>query len=133
MTIPWGDEAGRLAYNVYKDACYPKQAADAAANTATAETVFFQAEVDLVIEQVEVVPSAALTADNANNAVITVQKRNADGSTNVTVATMTTNVASGNWTAFVAKALTLTASNAGLSVGQILTFTITKGGTGVAV
>lgn len=133
MTIPWGDEAGRLAYNVKAQAQTFKAAADGAASTATAETAFFQAPVDLVIEQVEFVPSAALTADNANNAVITVTRRNADGTGNVTVATVTTNVASGNWTQWVSKVLTLTAANAGLSAGMILTLTIAKGGTGVVV
>lgn len=112
---------------------FQKQAADAMASTATTETPCFKARVALDIIEISVLPGAGLTADNANNAVITVQRRNADGTGAVTVATMTTNVASGNWTAWVSKLLTLTAANVRLTAGQILTINITKGGTGVVV
>lgn len=138
-----GDPTSRDALYAPRVARYPKPAADAAASTATAETAFFamspatRTQVAfspslLVIEAVDFLPSAALTADATNNATLTVRRRNADGSGAATVASITTNIASGNWTAFVSKALTLGAALT-LEAQQILTLQITKAGSGVAV
>lgn len=109
------------------------KAADAAANTATSEFVIADIPANCTIAAVDVLPTAGLTADNTNNAVLTVKGYNAAGGGGVTVASMTTNVASGNWTAFVPKALTLTATTADLDrvADSALTLTITKGGSGV--
>lgn len=123
----------RTSFREEEFTLFQKQAADGAAATATTETPCFKARVDLDIIEISVMPGAALVGDNANNAVLLVQRRNADGTSPVTVATMTTNVASGNWVAWVSKLLTLTAANVRLAAGQTLTFGITKGGTGVVV
>ncbi len=112
---------------------WDKEAADGAAATATAEHAFYRASCAMTVKAVRYVPDAALTADNTNDATITVQRRNSDGTGAVTVAAITTNIASGNWVQWVAKALTLTAANAALAAGQILTVSIAKGGTGVVV
>lgn len=111
---------------------FEKAAADAAASTATAETVVFVAGGPLTLTNLGVVPSAALTADAANNATITITRRNADGTGNVTVATLVTDVAGGSWTAFVRKNFG-TMANTTMTAGQMLTLTIAKGGTGVVV
>jgi hypothetical protein len=111
-------------------------AGDAAAGDAVAETILPRpfAQHGLVTG-VRFVPTAALTADNANNAVITVRKRNGAGGTAVTLATITTDVASGDWVAFTPKALTPTATAADLIIREtdVITVEVAKGGTGVAL
>lgn len=109
---------------------WAKTAADGAAGNATAETVIGRAAFALPIGHTFYFnPAAALTADNTNNAVITISKRTGGGGA-VTVATLTTNVAAGNWTAWTAVPIVSTAA---VAVGDVLTITITKGGTGVVV
>lgn len=78
-------------------------------------------------------PNTTLTADNTNNAVITLAKADGAGGGATTVATLTTNVASGNWAADTFKNFSITAANAVVLDGQILTLKITKGGSGVVV
>lgn len=73
-----------------------------------------------------------VTADNTNNAVFTVGKRTAGGS-RTTIGTLTTNVAQGNITALSPVALTLTAANVNLAVGDAITVELTKGASGVAI
>lgn len=75
----------------------------------------------------------AITGDNTNNAVFTLDKVDAAGANATTVATFTTNVAGGNWVAAVQKAITLTTANLLLASGWTLRLAISKGGTGVAV
>lgn len=118
--------------NVPPNQVQPK-AADAAASTATAETVLAIVPAAATVTGVRFVPIAAVTADNTNNAVITVSKRTAAGASKTTVATLTTNVAGGSWTAWVAKAATLSGTPANLEVeaNAVLSIEITKGGTGV--
>jgi hypothetical protein len=116
------------------DDYWDKSAADGAAATATAEHTFMRAAGPITIAAVRYVPDAALTADNTNFAAITVTKRNADGTGNVTVATRTTAITdSGNWLQWVAVNLPLTVANINLAAGQILTVKITKSGAGVVV
>lgn len=105
---------------------------DAAAGTATAETIVFVATGPITFRNIGFMPSAALTADNTNNATITVRRRAADGTGAATVVAITTNVASGNWTQWVRKSFGALANNS-LTAGQMLTIEITKAGTGVAV
>ncbi len=87
------------------------------------------------ILEVVVCPGGALTADNTNNAVLTLAKADGLGGAATTVATLTTNAASGNWVADTFKNFTLSATFANTLVndGQILTLKKTVGGTGVVV
>jgi len=107
---------------------------DAAAGTATGATPFAVARQPLLVTGATILPGGALTADDTNNAMITVFKSTAGGA-GVAVAAITTNVASGNWVALTAKAMTLSvvAGALNLATGDVLYYTITKGGTGVAV
>lgn len=105
-------------------------AADAAATDVVAERTIFRARGTVTLTAMRVNMSAAVTGDNANNAVITIRRRDATGGNAVTVATMTTNVANGNFVAFSPKAFASLA-NTTLTAGQQLTLQVAKGGTGV--
>ena len=135
MSARHGDQLARDIHVRPHRGVFWKPAADGAASTATAETIFLAATRKFRVTSVKYLPSAALTADNTNNAVLTLRRRDADGTNAVSVATITTNIASGNWVQWVAKALVLsgTAANLVLAEGQCLTLEITKGGTGVVV
>lgn len=109
-----------------------KPAADGAASTATAETPFYRAQDAETITALQVVPGAALTADAANNATITVRKRLASGADGGVVATLVTDIAGGSWVQWVAKSLGAI-TNGSLAAGDFLTIAIAKGGTGVVV
>lgn len=108
------------------------KAADGAANTATAEKVIYRAHRAETITAILLALDSALTADNTNNATITIRRRSSSGGSAVTVATFTTNVAGGNFVAFAPKSLGAI-SNAALAAGEVLTVEITKGGTGVQI
>lgn len=110
---------------------WDKAAADGGAGTAFTEHAFWRAAQTCKVISVYFVPDAALTANASNNATLTLARRNADGTNQQTIASITTSTT--NWVQFVPVQLTLTAANASLLVGQTLTFTITKGGTGVVV
>lgn len=112
-----------------KQAQYLKVAADGAANTATAETAFARISRTGVIVGAWYVPSAALTGDATNNAVLAVDKRDGAGGAAAAVASLTTTA---SWTAFVPVSLGAL-TNAAVAAGNVLTFEISKGGTGVAV
>jgi hypothetical protein len=109
---------------------FPKPAADAMASTATAETAIGQlAGVAGRMTSITFLPSAALTGDATNNAVITIRRRPAVlGTPAVTLATLTTTA---SWVAFVP--VTFTLANVALVAGDGITLEIAKGGTGVAV
>lgn len=126
-----------------------KPAADGAAGTATAETPFYRHPLvqsgsplativdKLSIKDIKYTPGAALTADNANYATITIRKRSALGADLGVVASVTTQITgSGNWTAWVAVNLALANSSdstVDMAPGDILTVQITKTGSGVVV
>ncbi len=110
--------------------------ADSGTNIATDEVTGTGEHVQVVKLAVSADGSrTALTADNTNNAVLTLAKADGLGGSATTVATLTTNVASGNWVADTFKSFTLSATAANLLVndGQILTLKKTVGGTGVVV
>lgn len=117
---------------------WDKPAADALAADATAERGVGYIDsgddgeglVDLVI-----VPTAALTAHDTNNATITIRKKDSAGGSSTSVATITTTVASGSWVAFAPKAMVLTATAADLRIaaGSSISVQITKNGAGVVV
>lgn len=114
-----------------------KLAADAMASTTTAATALPYRRVTYAgkVSGVVVHASAALTAHDTTNAVLTVQKLDAAGANAVTVATLTTNTTSGNWVAGTSKAFTLSTVADALTLveGGSLTLAITKGSTGVVV
>ena len=109
-----------------------KHDADSAAGDATAEHIFLQAQEALTVTKVFFLPDAALTAVDTNFATLTVYRRDASGGTQVTVASITTQVADGNWVAFDGKDLG-TITNAAVATGLVLTWEITKSGSGIIV
>lgn len=109
-----------------------KPAADAmAADTSTIAS--FKAPFKLRVVSLTICPHAALTANDTNNAVVTLGKADGAGGSSTAIGALTTNVASGNWVADTFKEVTLTAANTTVNDGQIVTLKLTKGGTGVVV
>lgn len=80
-------------------------------------------------------PHAALTGDNANNAILALQKSDGLGGAGTVMATQTTTVANGNMVAgkFYSIPLSATQANIRFAKGQMVSFDISKGGTGVVV
>lgn len=115
----------------------PKLAADGAANTTTAHTASYgwRAPCDGFLLGAYANSQGAVTADNTNNAVITIAKSDGAGGAATAMASLTTNVASGNWVAGGTKAFTpdTTVANRRFTKGQLISFAIAKGGTGVAI
>lgn len=110
-----------------------KPAVDGAAADATAETVIPRSEFAGTVVGVSLkAESGTLAAAATHTATVNVFKRAAAGGTQVLVASIVTNVAGGNWTQFVKKALTLSvvAGATTLLVGDSLTYSITKQGDG---
>jgi hypothetical protein len=114
-----------------------KTAADAMASTTTAHTATFgfRAPCDGYLLGAHANSCGALTADNANNASLTVAKSDGAGGAATAMATLLTNVASGNWVAGGTKAFTpsATAADRRFTKGQLISFAIAKNGTGVVV
>lgn len=106
---------------------------DAMANTTTAEQQIFTTTVAITITSFAYVPNGTITADAANNAVLTLSKRTAAGGSQTTVGTITTDLTLGNLVAGQAAIGTLTAANVQVAAGGSLAVTTTKGGTGVVV
>lgn len=114
-----------------------KAAADGADDTATAETaaasLYFRTPFRVL--GARFVPDAAAAADDTNNATININRRDGIGGAAAVAASLTTNVATGGLVQYQPKAFTVSAV-AGAAQGPangILTFSITKGGTGVVV
>lgn len=105
------------------------------AGTAQTETFVYQntTGTNQQVTGITACSPVAITGDNTNNATFTVTKRDNAGINNVVVGTITTNVAAGNWTAFLPKALALTAANVVVPNGSVLTVLVSKAGTGVAI
>jgi hypothetical protein len=107
--------------------------ADLAALTATAERPIFRAEEAVTVTGVHYLPGAALTGDDINNATLIVRRRDSAGATPMTVASLTTTAAPDNsFVAFDAKSLGAL-TNTAVAADEVLTFEITKAGTGVVV
>ena len=101
---------------------------DAAAATATGETVFSRLTADATITDLAIVPRGPLVADPVNFATITLAKRSGAGAP-VTLATFVTSALS--WMANVEIPLPITLPS--VSAGDSLTVAIAKSGTGVIV
>lgn len=122
----------RLTRPGKRDIIEYQRAADGAANTTTAETAIGFLYTATTLVAARIVPTAALTADNTNNAVFTLAKYTSAGATKTTVASLTTNVASGDWVAFAPKAMTLAGSGAPtIAAGSSISLEVAKGGSGV--
>lgn len=115
---------------------FNKSAADGAAATTTAETIFGKVGPGSggTIGAVYFTPAASLTANDSNYATIQVQKRTAGGAP-TTVAQATTQTSggggTGSWTAWKPVAIAISAG--AVSALDALTFNIGKTGTGVVV
>lgn len=113
-----------------------KFADDAMAADTTEEEVIVRLRQAGRIVAAYYVPDGAVTAHDSNNAILAVSKRPASGyGTAVVAASATTDTATGSMVAWTPYALALsgTAANTLFAAGDILTFKITKGGSGVAV
>lgn len=115
-----------------------KAAADGAAATATTSDAApgFVAPTDGRLLGAKFLPHAALTADPTNNATLSVDKRDGAGGAATQMATGTTTAGgTGSFVTAVPVALTLSATLANLrwAKNQLVSFAISKGGTGVVV
>lgn len=109
------------------------KAQDAAAGTATAETILFRVPSACSLVSFQYVPKGALTGHDTNNAVITIRRRPASGpGTPATIVARTTNVANGNWVAWTAVDFG-TLANSTLNAGDIITMQIEKAASGVQI
>ncbi len=108
--------------------------ADGSASAATAERAIERNPVHGVVTAIEFI-GAAVTANDTNNATITVSKRDGEGGAAVSLGTLTTNVAGGSVVAFTPKALTLSATAADLNLLEtdVLTVTVAKAGSGASL
>jgi hypothetical protein len=111
----------------------PKAIADGAAGTQGAESVLGTApNAASTVVAVRFSPAASLTADNTNYATLFVYRRAASNQAQTTIASVITQITgSGNWTAW--KEVDLTLSNTALTANDVITYAITKTGTGVVV
>lgn len=93
-----------------------------------------ECQYDATVTEVSFIPSVALTADDTNNRVFTLQNKGSAGSGTTAIATLTTNLASGNWVANDERVMTLSATPANLNVSKddVLAIVETHGGSGVA-
>lgn len=126
----WAHQADRAALGSYQ------HIGDTLAADTQAETIInrpFLAHG--VIDSVRFVPTAALTANDTNNALITISKRDGAGGAAVVVATILTDVASGSWVAFTPKDMVLSVVAGALNILEtdVLTLTVAKNGSGVAL
>jgi hypothetical protein len=116
-----------------------KATADAMASTTTAETWVTDGLLDgacRLYKAFLVCTGAGITADAANNAAVTVSKRDSAGANKTTLLTFTTNIAFGNVTQNVPKSLAaaVSASTAvDVTALSTLTWEVAKNGTGVVV
>lgn len=108
-------------------------AADGAASTAISITKSFTNPFDFTLRLVSagVNAGAAVTADASNNATITLSTDNGADSAPATAASITTDVATGNWAADITKAMTLTSANCLIPPGANVYYTQTKAASGV--
>ena len=111
--------------------------ADAATSTSATYTLDYSVPSSFRVDAVKYVPHAALTANNSNLATLKLVTNNGNGGSDTVVATINTAAAAaggtGNWTADIGQALTVTAANAVVTSGSQLQFKMTKGGAAVIV
>lgn len=115
-----------------------KPAADSMASDTTAYTAADQEYMPYAgrILGAWVQPQGTLTAHDTTNAVIKVVKGdNAAGAETIMASATTSTTGTGNWAAGVKEALTIssTVANTRFAKGEVLSFSIAKGSTGVVV
>lgn len=122
-----GDYAKRILTREYT---YVKDAADAMADTATAEHAVMRIAKDGTITAIKLVPTGAVTAGATHFATLTVARRPVAGpGTPVTIATRAWS--SGNSVAFTEEDLTI--DSATVLEGDVITFAIAKTMNGLAI
>ncbi len=108
--------------------------ADAATSTSTTFTIDTSVPARFRVDSVKFVPHAAVTAENTNNATFALVSNNGNGGSDTTIATINTATTagggSGNLTADIGLAITITAANAVVSSGSQLQIKTTKAGAG---
>jgi hypothetical protein len=106
---------------------------DAAANTATTETVIFRFQNATTISAVKFVADASVVQSDTDYATMTVKQGDGAGGARSTVASATSKVTGGiNMVAFTAVSLGAL-TNAVVPAGGIVTLTVTKSGAGKAL
>lgn len=81
---------------------------------------------------INIAPTGALTGADATANTYTAGKSDGLGGAITVIGTHVTNLAGGNWAADVLEPFTLTAANANLTMGQLLTIKKTHAGAGTA-
>ncbi len=111
--------------------------ADAATSTTATYTLDYSTPGRFRVDAVTYVPHAALTADNTNLATLELGYNNGNGGSDTGIATINTAATagggSGNWTADIGVALTITAANSVVPSGSQVQWNLTKGGAAVVV
>jgi len=107
--------------------------ADAAANTATAETTIFEAQAAMTISAIKLCADAAVVANDTDYLTITIKKRDGAGGAATTVASATSAVTGGIAIAQFTKVSLGALTGATLAAGTILTLTVAKAGAGKAL
>ncbi len=120
---------------VTRDKCELNVTDGGTAATAQTETFIYQNSTtgNVRVVSASVTTPIGVTADNTNNAVFNVFRRTSAGASQAQVAQLTTNAAQGNLVAFAPASMTLTPANIILAPGAVLTASVAKGGTGVAI
>lgn len=107
------------------------------ASTAQTETFMWRNDtgVDMYVVSARFCTPVAVTANDTNYATLTLAKRDSAGANSATVGSMTTQITggSGNVTAFLPVALSLTAANRVVPSGSVLTIAVAKASAGVAL
>lgn len=124
------DGFAKVRYTVHK-------MADAATSTSTAFTFDNSVPNRFRVDSCKIIPHASLTASNADNATLQLVANNGNGGSDTVIATINTATTagggSGNWTADIGVALTVTAANAVVASGSQVQLRITKSGAAVVV
>ncbi len=122
---------------IRKTFVFIKPAADAMAADTTAYTAAMQIVMPRPCKVLgfRIQPQSTLTAHATTNATVNVVKGDGAAGAAVVCASLTTDIAGGNWVAGTTKTGTLsaTAADTRIPAGGVLGFNITKGSTGVVV
>lgn len=110
--------------------------ANATAGTAVTESLVEHIRRGGIVRSISLTAPIAVTLDPTNNAAITVSKRTGAGAPAVIATISTIAAGTGSLVAFVPFAIpaaAFTAANTVVADGDVITFAIAKGGTGVAL
>lgn len=110
---------------------FTKTAADSMASDVTAATYFGYIDRASDVIAAYIIPNGNATANGTNFGTFVLNKH--DGAGGAATAIGSVDSSATNFATGVPRALTLTAANVGLTVGQVLSFQITKAASGVAL